>query len=812
MTWLDVEAAHEAGPDRVGGKAWALAALTRMGFPVPPLRVLPADVEATATSPRPGPGWAEEAAALGEGPLAVRSSAPQEDGAAASFAGILDSRLGVPHDALDEAIAAVRASAASPRARAYRDRLGLPDDPRCAVLLMPMVSARLAGVAFTCDPETGRRDQVRIEAVEGLGEALVSGATTPRTQLLTVGPDGPRLEPPGAGQGPGLLDAALAQRLARLALRIQWALGDGRVPQDVEWAWDGETLWVLQARPVTAQRALRPAGMPAQDQLWSNANIGDVLPGVITDMTFSCLRLAFDEMWSAPLLVAGYRPPPGLEMVRRIQGRGYFELASTQWMCHDALGLAPSDVTRTLGGHQPEIEVPKGSPFLRRGGLRRLLGTLRLFRAMFALPAQRDAWRTRLGGWLAEVRARDLSALDRPGLAAFVQEMREVSRGFYPFYNLATSLAGGYQQGLVDACEAALPGQGAALAGRLLSGRGDIPSAEAGFRLHDLGVLLRADPPARTWLDARLDGADDPPPPGPFADAWADYLERYGHRAGNECELAHPRWRERPDELLVSVRALADAPPGPGPRQAAAARRAEAEAMLARTWRAPLLRWLAHKAHAASAAREEGKSWMVGLADTWRRLALEVATRWRRAGHLDQVDDVFHLAFEDLDAWLRGDWSGEGAAQRAAAARIRDDAFRDRPAAPVVRLAPEGQPATSPPPPARPPDGPALRGVPAAAGLARGPARLVRTPRDALHFQDGDVLVAPSTDPGWTPLLVRAAAVVTEVGGYLSHGAIVARELGVPAVVNLPGVLDHLRDGEVVEVNGDAGEVRRGPR
>src|SRR5262249_11678090 len=154
-------------------------------------------------------------------------------------------------------------------------------------------------------------------------------------------------------------------------------------------------------------------------------------------------------------------------------------------------------------------------------------------------------------------------------------------------------------------------------------------------------------------------------------------------------------------------------------------------------------------------------------------------------GKLEAADDVFHLAWFDLDTFLREEWGGQGARNLVADRKAREAAWR------AGEDPPDGFFAYGPslPPPRLPPEGGGLVGVGVAAGRASGAARILRHPDEGRRLQKGEVLVAPTTDPGWTPLFLRASALVLEVGGYLSHGAIVAREYGIPAVVNLPGVL-----------------------
>jgi pyruvate,water dikinase len=288
-----------------------------------------------------------------------------------------------------------------------------------------------------------------------------------------------------------------------------------------------------------------------------------------------------------------------------------------------------------------------------------------------------------------------------------------------------------------------------------------------------------------------------------------------------EAEIANPRWSEDPRFLLQQVRSQLGHEPRPA---SAGARRSEAEQALRRLpWAARLLaEWLAARARRAAALREEGKSALVAMVLPMRLLLLEMGRRMVDADVIDGPEDVFHLSRMDVETFMRGEWDGSDfrtLVSRRRAAReaqmagppppsliredslgLRLDSTKDERGASQGIAAQGADVATTER---------VLRGMAAAAGRACGPARLIRHPSEAERLQRGDVLVAPSTDPGWTPLFLRTAAVVTEVGGLLSHGAIVAREYGIPAVVNVSGVLQALHDGEMVCVDGNSGLVER---
>jgi pyruvate,water dikinase len=350
-----------------------------------------------------------------------------------------------------------------------------------------------------------------------------------------------------------------------------------------------------------------------------------------------------------------------------------------------------------------------------------------------------------------------------------------------------------------------------------MAGSGQVTSAEHGYRLFDLAAAAAHDPAARDYLEATprdphgwrqlSDGS-------PFRVELERFLAEFGHRGIYELELANPRWNEDPSYLLEQVRSLLAAGRTERPQAAARDTRAAAEAEVRRRTRLlrPLVRRLAEKAREGFALREAGKSAMVALWEPLRGLGLEASRRMVNLGVLDAVDDLFYFSWMDVELLCRWEWIGPGAKSLVADRKAQATAW-ERQTPPDVIFGEAGGRAGNRPelPPASPRQGgTVLTGLAVAAGRATGPARIIRHPLDGGRLRPGDVLVAPSTDPAWTPLFLRAAAVVMEVGGYLSHGAIVAREYGLPAVVNIAGLLDAIREGQLLTVDGHTGEVTLG--
>jgi rifampicin phosphotransferase len=865
LTWAE---ASEAGPLRAGGKGWNLGRLHRYGFPVPPGAVLTAEAyrehlagcgvaaslpltgiddvtapdaaarleavrAAIAAAPLPAP-VRETALALAAGlrfPLAVRSSATGEDGAAASFAGIHRTYLQVTDEAaLLEAVKGCYASLWTPAAVAYRRRLGLDDrEVAAAVVIQEMVPAGAAGVAFSCDPLTGRLDRFVINANRGLGESVVSGEAEPdeyrvspatypppilsvrvgRKRRVTLPREGGGTETVEAAPSGRVLSDGQVRELTLLIGRVHDALGNLTEPQDIEWAHDGSRFYVLQSRPVTRLPEPRLPGAEQFPTYWSNANLRDVMPLVQTPLGWTMVRHQVEILLRTPFVQAGFRLPAGLPWIRLIRGRAYFNLTLMQWGFYDALGILPAETNRILGGHQPAIPV-SDPPYRGVTGLRRLAraaraavgGTLVLRRA----PRTFASWTA----WLRQMESVDPGALSRAELTRLMDDLHRRSLEWLPVFQSLNGSAGAGLQSLLRLLEPAFGERANALANGLLAGRSKLTSAEQGRRLIELGNLaLREERVAAWFRSVQWRAADwrEALSGTRWRAAFAAYLDEYGHRGVYELEIANPRWREDPTYLLQAVGAQvlegrAIEPEDPGARRRAAETEVYAK-MGRRTPRGIAVRWAVDFAARAAEGRETGKSLIVWVVSLTRRAVLEVGRRMAADGLIRQADDVFFLSAADLMTYLDGGETGSPK-QLVADRRRQHEAWQAEDAPDVI----EGETPV-------PPVGPAaqgwasLRGLGVASGRASGPACVVRHPHEGARLRQGDVLVAPSTDPAWTPLFLRASALVMEVGGYLSHGSIVAREYGIPAVVNVPGAMGALQDGERLIVDGDTGTVTR---
>jgi pyruvate,water dikinase len=548
------------------------------------------------------------------------------------------------------------------------------------------------------------------------------------------------------------------------------------------------------------------------------------MPGVVTPLTASSLAAGLPHAMLRTFGRMGWKPPRDTPLLRQYSGRFYFNLAALQWIGWHGWGSPAADTNRSMGGNQPEIALPdpRSVPLITRLAWARR-GPVALVRVTAALRRGPSLYR-RMEAELAHLARADLPALSDLDLLDDLFDQRAMLEAFFPDF-MTVSSAGSAFLSLVERLLRRWLGEaGADHAAALVAGHGSITSAEHGYRLRELAEGARREPQAAGYLralqaDPERSAADwRPALAGTETGAVLDrFLAEYGHRAVVEWELANPRWREKPDYLLRTAAGFLDAPPAapageaPDPDRARKALRAalRRRSTLFGSLQAALLFSLSRRYGHAARLREQGKSVAVKVNGRARDVSLEVGRRMVERGCLDRAQQVFYLEREELSGYLLGEVRPE--TLRPLALR-REEQFRrwqdeeppgvfsgDEPPELRERL----------PAPAEENARREWQGLAVSGGRAAGRARILLSPAEGHRLQAGEILVAPFTDPAWTPLFLRAAALVLEIGGYLSHGAIVAREYGLPAVANLPGITHALHDGDWLEVDGGKGTVRR---
>ncbi|MGE3179946.1 MAG: PEP-utilizing enzyme, partial [Vicinamibacterales bacterium] len=494
------------------------------------------------------------------------------------------------------------------------------------------------------------------------------------------------------------------------------------------------------------------------------------------------------------------------------RGRAYFDLTSMQWMMYDGLGVLPAEIVKTIGGHQPEIPVP-ADPFDGPDGRRRKQSGLRLLRALWGLPRRMRAAGDRYLDDMRRHAALDFDAMSDAEIREWLSRLERDSMTMAPIIGLANTYPGPWQMLAESLLRPVAAADTTAILSRLLAGGGNVTSAEQSYRLHTLAEVARSDAAAMHWLaqDAPATTWTTLPDASPFRRELSRFLDEFGHRAVYEADILNPRWADDPGFIVDQIRAHLRGPVRESPRDAAARTRQDGDAAVRRRtlWRRPLIRWAVARLQQALALREYSKSVLASIVLPMRRCYLAVGRRLTARGLLTRPEGIFHLSKIDLMTLLSREWDGRGAGALSEDRAARRDAWLAEPTPPDVIVEGGSVPHAAMAVPAAIESADGWSGIGVSGGRAAGRARPIHHPHDGDRLAHGDVLVAPSTDPGWTPLFLRAAAIVMESGGYLSHGAIVAREFGLPAVVNIPGIVDQLSDEDVILVDGDAARVRR---
>ena len=767
---------HE--PGRIGNKAENLRFLAEKGFPTPATYVCTWDTyDAYAHGERQVLDLLRVELAAELDPnrrYAVRSSANLEDGTHSSFAGQFKSVLDVQGaDEILEAIGSVWTSVQSPTVQAYLERSGLSArDLRMAVIVQEMVSPQVSGVAFSKNPVTGL-DEVVVEAVRGSGEALLQDGVTPDRWINKWGAWISKPSESEDGQG---IELGVIELVVRKTREIARAYGH---PVDLEWVYDGSEVKWIQLRQITS------LDIP----IYSNRIAKEVFPGLIKPLIWSVNVPLVNGAWIR--LLTELIGPNDLEpedLAAYFYHRAYFDMG-TLGRIFERLGLPSETLELLLGIDTDATDLPSFRPTPRTYRLlpRMLVSAWDKIRFGHKVEAFLHAMGDRYRGFLRG----DLSVLSERELVTEIDRLYPLTQeGAY--FNIVTLLL-------------------ALLYSRLLGER--LAAVGVDFQSFDLmgGVdgLRRSEP---TWHLARLSqafGALSPAEqeavrqstydefleiPGivPFQRSVASFLDDFGHLSDSGNDFSHQPWRETPELIL---RMMADQGVVEN-RGADKVGFADLPVSRLRRWR---IRLLYRRARTFAAYREAVSSLYTYGYGLFRDLYLALGERFVQRDIIDSKDDIFYLFRGEVREIVEAGHQAQDV--RALVQERKDEMGR------VQTLTPPDTIFGEKAPPLEPSQGEELRGVATSRGHHTGPARILQGIGDLHKVQDGDVLVIPYSDVGWTPLFARAGAVVAESGGMLSHSSIIAREYGIPAVVSVAGACQ-IEEGTVVTVDGYRGTIK----
>lgn len=837
----------------LGGKAANLVELQRAGFPVPAFVVLETDeyrefvaghdLDAVIASAVAGP--AEEAsriiraafdrpmaqpqrqrilnavAPLLDRPLAVRSSATAEDLPEASFAGQQDNFLDVRgEEAVLAAVVACWSSLWTERAISYRAHAGVPSTGiALAVVIQELVDAEASGVLFTADPLTGHRGHTVIDAVFGLGEKLVSGLVVPDSFTVETR-TGRVLQRKMQGEQPTLSDTQVTA-LTELGRRIAAHFGQ---PQDIEWTRVGEDLRVVQSRAVTSLYPL-PEADGGSEALWLSLGGFQGMLDPLTPLGQDVLRRMLTG--AAPALggrVIDYRTNPYL----RVAGERL-------WVRFDHLVRGPAGrvVAKVLPIGDPGAAgviatlatEPAFAPHSTGGTLRVLRAALhfvgpmlpRIVRAFHDPNTARSRFEREIGQLVTDLEDRLVAAANAASpqerLDARVRAVRWLTDRAFPVLLPAFGPFMGPSIGLMKALRSLAASTGLpdadALALRVMRSLPGNVTTEMDLALYAVARAIDRDPLSR----ARFDAADAEELaasylaatlPDVAQDALTSFLERFGMRGVAEIDVGTPRWSEQPEVVIRTVQSFLNLAPESAPDALYERGRIEALAAIEQlaaalpALKARQLRFVAGRLRGLFGARETPKFTIVRAFSLARAALQSSGADLVEASVVADPDDIFFLHLDELAGAIGGGGLRDVVDERRGTRR-RELRRARVPIAMVgdgrtfYSVAPEGS-------------GADLSGLGVSPGVVEGLVRIVDDPGTS-ELQPGEILVCRGTDPAWTPLFLTASGLVTEVGGLMTHGSVVAREYGLPAVVGVSGATTQLTTGQRVRLDGGAGTI-----
>jgi pyruvate,water dikinase len=755
------------------------------------------------------------AADAGE-PVAVRSSGMEEDGAAHSFAGQFASYLNVEgRDLVRERVKHCWASAFSERSLHYRLHNGLTPRPEgMAVVVQRMVQSQTSGVLFTADPVTGDPGKYVVSAARGLGDALVSGAADADTYVMRAADAELHHAVTADGSSPGVLTPEDLKQLHAIGRRVAAELGS---PQDIEWALAEGRLWLLQTRPITVAAGLEGV------RIWDNSNIIESFDGIVSPLTYSFAADAYARVYrgyakalKVPRAQLAQMDEWLPEMLGYFHGRVYYNLLHWYRMVRLAPGyrLNRRVLEVSLGVEEPLSDdfadgiqpYVFGSPVTKKAARARSGAVF--VRRFLRMGKSVDEFMEFFYRAYAEFDAVDYDELPADEVYRRFRSLeRELIDQWGPMMALDASLlvAVGALHLLTKRW---LPGAPDWLTWAAANPGSDLESIEPVHALNELVAVVNADPAARSLIETK--------PPAELFAALAeagstevlagvdDYVERFGYRSFDELKLEVTDLREEPANLFVMLRdALTERPAGSA---------TEADGYLDEHLRGPrrfVYEIVRRKARSMLADRERLRFCRTRAFGSAKRMLRAIGRDLARTGVLEHWEDVFQLRLEEIRGLFAGTVShSELPALVAVRKRTRE---QDAELLAPSRFVTGGQPyapaglaaAGWAPPMDAGGEVSRLRGIPSAPGVVEGRAVVATEPVAV----DGGILVAYRTDPGWVPALRSATALIIERGSPLTHVAIVARELGIPTVVQVKDATRHIRSGMLLRLDGGTGAV-----
>ena len=786
----------EITDENIGGKARGLKILRDLGLNVPDAFVIVhPDLQSLDDN-----SLEKNIALLGNGPKAVRSSAVSEDGVTASFAGQFETYLHLNgyseiRDAIVKCIKATRTD----RVREYVTNLSENADLRISVILQNMVNAAVAGVVFSADPVTGRRDQIVINAVKGHGEGLVSGVMDAiHYKVFRSGSNIPdQVKKQGALLSPDQITEILnASKKAELHLGY---------PVDMEWAIDQDgTLQWLQVRPVTTLPDVHFNELDTvkgdSNDTWTLGNIGEMMPGVVTPLTYSVSFHAVDygmTVWAEAAGAYSLKKYEGFRYIQMFYNRLFINMTNMMDYPRNVWLNKAENVQFAVTGKVisiPDLQFTSNLPMRVVHFIKQMISLSWTKKNVRRLLYLANNFKVIEKGKIDE----DYQALD---------EAREVLKEAFGHHIIASSQSGTLYSALMGILTSnkRLPtSEDHHIATLLLTDIPDIESADAVKSLEQFALLISSEKRfADIFISAtpaealRLLLQDSPPE---VNRAYRAFIERHGHRCVREAELHEKPWEENPVQLVQMLQTRVRSGARVHIHESSRKKTQEILSGLKPMQRIIIKSFL-NSARTSVSRREITKSASIKVLHRIRTAWQHYAELLVQEGLLDDTDQIYYLTHEEIGKMIRDyspAWRTKANKRRELLPQTAALQFTE-----VCQGIPEpieeeqeieildGQ----------------LKGIPVSSGIVEARVRIVNTLEDAALLQPGEIMVASFTDIGWTPYFSIISGLITEIGSPLSHGAVVAREYGIPAVVGAKGAKQFLKDATLVKLDGDRGIV-----
>lgn len=773
---------RDHAPSHIGTKAATLLKLARHDFNVPTSLVCTWDAYERYLADDTGmiPVLQTElASSIDEDQVyAVRSSANLEDSFDTSFAGQFKSVLDVRGvDAIASAIWSIWATTRTPATQAYLRRHAIdPETLKMAVLIQEMVPPSIAGVVFSRDPMTGEPVQI-IEAVRGSGEQLMQGGITPERWVYAE--DDWREVPASP-----MLPESLATEIASQAVILENLVS---FPADVEWVYDGTTLYWVQLREITTLR---------KANVYSNRISREYMPGVTLPLVWSINVPLVNGAWIDLLTeIIGPNSLTPEKLAKSIRYHAYFNMS--------ALG----DIFEQLGFPRESLERMRNPSSFNGSGRSSFRPTLKMVRflpRMLVFLADKLRFERKVEPFLQQAQAEyrsfqtdQLDAFSIEKLLSAIRSLRDLN-GRTAYFNVVTPIMMQILNSLLGKRLARLdvPVERVDLRGDA-SDFADLDPAPALRNLNT--VYNQLSPEARMQMQEEKIPAlrtlsPNTPEVAAFEAEFDRFMRDFGHLSDSGNDFSYPRWRETPDlilDLIVSHDDIDRETEG----------RLTFEDLDIPFLKRRGLKKLMEKTRTYMLYREQIGSLYTYGQSLFRIYFLALGRIMSDGGWIDKPEGIFYLHWREVVDWAQGSVDGTDLSARVQRRREEVKACRDLEMPEIVY-------GDAPPPPVKRDHATdILNGTPTSPGQYRGPARIVHGIRDFAKVQPGDVLVVPFTDVGWTPLFTKAGAVVAESGGMLSHSSIIAREYEIPAVVSVNHACRLILDGVPVLVDGYHGRI-----